>query len=141
MRQLRDWITALSKRCVLESRLPLRLSLIHIFDGLLELGNSAPDILAPELEIPKAGRGVKIAVAMDEAFCFYYQDNLDLLTDMGAELVPFSPIHDDRLPGGISGLIFGGGYPELCLEAVSYTHLDVYKRQEGVPFRFGDSGK
>lgn len=88
-------------------------------DGLLELGNSAPDILAPELEIPKAGRGVKIAVAMDEAFCFYYQDNLDLLTDMGAELVPFSPIHDYRLPGGISGLIFGGGYPELCLEELS----------------------
>ncbi len=54
---------------------------------------------------------------MDEAFCFYYQDNLDLLTDMGAELVPFSPIHDYRLPGGISGLIFGEDIPSCALKS------------------------
>lgn len=88
-------------------------------EGLIALGKSAPDVLAPEIEIPEAGRGVRIGVAADEAFCFYYQDNLDLLTDMGAELVPFSPIHDSEIPEGISGLIFGGGYPELCLEKLS----------------------
>ncbi len=62
---------------------------------------------------------VRIAVATDEAFCFYYQDNLDLLAMMGAEIVPFSPLHDRELPEQISGLILGGGYPELYAKALS----------------------
>lgn len=62
---------------------------------------------------------VRIAVAMDKAFCFYYQDNLDLLQELGAEILPFSPIDDDTLPVGIHGLILGGGYPELYLKELS----------------------
>jgi cobyrinic acid a,c-diamide synthase len=56
---------------------------------------------------------IRLGVARDEAFCFYYQDNLDLLTHFGAELWFFSPVQHSNLPANVSGLYLGGGYPEL----------------------------
>jgi cobyrinic acid a,c-diamide synthase len=56
---------------------------------------------------------VRIGIARDAAFSFYYEDNLDLLRDCNAELVEFSPIHDPHLPASLDALYFGGGYPEL----------------------------
>lgn len=61
----------------------------------------------------------RIAVAKDEAFCFYYRDNLDMLKYYGAELVFFSPLHDEKLPENIQGLLLGGGYPELYAKELS----------------------
>lgn len=58
-------------------------------------------------------RGVKIGVARDKVFCFYYKDNLDLLEKQGAQILYFSPILDKKLPKGIQGLYLGGGYPEV----------------------------
>ncbi len=62
---------------------------------------------------------VKIAVAYDEAFCFYYKDNLRLLESFGAKLEKFSPIHDAAVPPDADGILFGGGYPEKYAHELS----------------------
>jgi cobyrinic acid a,c-diamide synthase len=64
-------------------------------------------------------RRVKIGVARDRAFCFYYQDNLEILEGYGAELVSFSPVSGRPLPDDLDGIYLGGGYPELSAEALS----------------------
>ncbi|HEX8274452.1 MAG TPA: cobyrinate a,c-diamide synthase [Longimicrobiaceae bacterium] len=84
-------------------------------DGLLAVARAAPPLPAgPDpLPAPVGGRRAVIAVARDAAFDFYYEDNLDLLRDLGAELRFFSPLADARLPEDAGALYLGGGYPEL----------------------------
>ncbi|MBO5987558.1 MAG: cobyrinate a,c-diamide synthase [Lachnospiraceae bacterium] len=65
------------------------------------------------------GESFRIGVAMDEAFCFYYEDNFRLLKNAGAEIVFFSPLHDKELPSGLSGILLGGGYPEMFAKELS----------------------
>ena len=111
------------KDCVLESRhlgLVMPEEIVDLQQKLMELAEHAEEL--PVQESPVAyhtGRKIRIALAKDEAFCFFYQDNLELLEEMGAELVPFSPIHDKKLPEHIDGMLFHGGYPELYAKKLS----------------------
>ena len=105
-------------------------------DGILELARSYAEKVEnnedaglakcqTSMETPAAGlftesrNPLRIAVARDEAFCFYYQENMEILESLGVELIPFSPIHDQELPAKISGVILGGGYPENYAKALS----------------------
>ena len=62
---------------------------------------------------------VKVALSRDEAFCFFYPENVQILEAMGAEVIPFSPLRDKRLPENIDGIILCGGYPELYADMIS----------------------
>ena len=75
--------------------------------------------LRKEKVLCNEGERPVIAVARDEAFCFYYEDNLSMLREYGAQIEFFSPIHDTKLPDECCGLLIGGGYPELYGDALS----------------------
>ena len=100
-------------------------NLDEIIQRLAHLGETCFDWekLLPLMEnsqpLPQMEKGVgcegkiRIAIAQDRAFSFYYADNLDLFHEMGAELIPWSPISDRELPENVQGLYFGGGFPEV----------------------------
>ena len=103
-------------------------------DAILEIARAAPEI---EGKAPAHGvvpGTTRIAFADDDAFCFTYEDNLALLRECGAELVPFSPIRDRRLPEGVGGIILSGGYPELHGEALESNRSmleDIRSKAQG----------
>jgi cobyrinic acid a,c-diamide synthase len=85
-------------------------------DRLLELARAAPPLEAMSTELPAVAQSVaapRIAFAQDAAFSFRYADNLTLLRQAGAELLPFSPLSDSELPPGTQAIYLCGGFPEL----------------------------
>lgn len=104
-------------------------------DGLLKLAKESMPLIFEPIKF-QSKTPVRIAVAFDKAFCFYYRDNLELLQEMGAEICYFSPIKDRKLPE-CDAMYLGGGYPELYLEQLSENvAMRAAVRQaleEGVP--------
>ena len=80
-------------------------------DAIIEMSKTAPELDATEPKVEKFDK-VRIGLADDDAFCFTYEDNIELLQRMGAEIVRFSPLKDAKIPD-VDALILSGGYPEL----------------------------
>jgi cobyrinic acid a,c-diamide synthase len=90
-------------------------------DGLLELecGLSINEPMQRASRLHEGALPVRVGIAFDSAFSFYYEDNLDLLREQGAEIVRFSPMTDTHLPCDLDALYLGGGYPELHAKQLS----------------------
>ncbi|MHC1572436.1 MAG: cobyrinate a,c-diamide synthase [Methanosarcinales archaeon] len=105
-------------------------------ERLVEIAKNVPEEIEEEnVEIEPIYKGCRIALANDEAFCFYYPENIDILRELGAEVLEFSPIQDP-FPDA-DGLYIGGGYPELFAKALSEneTTIEAIKKrvEEGMP--------
>lgn len=90
-------------------------------DRILEIAREAEPLPEVEQDLYRQntfGKGLRIGVARDEAFNFYYRDNLEMMELSGATVVPFSPVHDRALPP-VDGIYIGGGYPELYARELS----------------------
>jgi cobyrinic acid a,c-diamide synthase len=109
-------------------RLARRLEHYLDMEGIIRLAQSAPPLEVPdgpgpeetgETGVPQGTLPVRLGIARDRAFCFYYEDSFRLFEKMGARLVFFSPLQDRGLPEGLDGLYLGGGYPELYAPPLS----------------------
>ncbi len=95
-------------------------------DDVLEISQRATEIKAKRFENHRTAHAdsPRIAVARDKAFFFYYPDNLKILEEHGALLLPFSPLTDRNLPDGVAAIYIGGGYPELyAAELAKNRHM------------------
>ncbi|MDD3279150.1 MAG: cobyrinate a,c-diamide synthase [Lachnospiraceae bacterium] len=117
-------------------------------EGLLKLAGDAPKFSVEansawnwmnerKTENTEICRKLRIGIARDAAFCFIYKENMELLERLGAELIPFSPMTDPKLPPDLDGLLLYGGYPELhareLSENVSMREQIKKCMEEGLP--------
>jgi len=100
-------------------------------EKLMNLTVKLPDFIEKEDRVLKEKK-VKIAYAYDEAFNFYYKESLETLEEMGAHLIPFSPLDDERLPEGTEGLYIGGGFPEVFAKKLSENKKMLREIKEAV---------
>jgi cobyrinic acid a,c-diamide synthase len=106
--------------------------------GLIQGARNAPEVRQTGFE-PRprpAARRIRIGLACDRAFHFYYQDNLDALERHGCDLVRFSPLDDDAIPRDLDGMYIGGGYPEEYAEGLAGNMRMIRSIR-----RFAESGK
>lgn len=107
-------------------------------EGLQKLAFAAPDVKegtdreGSGRRCRTGNRNLRIGLARDEAFCFMYQDNLELLESKGAGIVPFSPLHDSHLPANLDGVLFYGGYPELYARELSENKRMIWEVKEAL---------
>jgi cobyrinic acid a,c-diamide synthase len=103
------------------------------WEKLLPLMESNHHLRHPSQALAKtAASRVRIAIAQDRAFSFYYADNLDLFRELGAELVPWSPLSDRNLPENIDALYFGGGFPEVFARQLADNQTAIKSVQEAI---------
>lgn len=91
-------------------------------DAMIGIMQSAPAVNSPAENnniSSHDGDGLTLAVALDDAFCFYYRDNIEMFEERGVKIKYFSPLEDESVPEDADGLLLGGGYPELYLEKLS----------------------
>jgi len=105
-------------------------------DLLLEMAKAAPDLEYTVPEVKRIDRPVRIGFAQDDVFCFTYEDNIEILKRCGAEIVPFSPLNDEKIPD-VDAIVLSGGYPELHAEKLCSNKSmleDIRKKvSEGMP--------
>lgn len=102
-------------------------------DGILRMAQAASPWAKAAAPVRSVAPRCRLGIARDEAFHFYYPDNLEALEQAGCELVPFSPLQDARLPERLSGLYLGGGYPEehAAELAANTSMLDQIRNFQG----------
>lgn len=112
----------------LADRIEQTLDLDRLLEELPEL--ALPPARRPDAA-PRPAAPVRIGVARDSAFCFYYPDNLERLEECGAQLVFFSPVRDAPPPAELDGIYLGGGYPELhAAELAANEPMRRYLREQ-----------
>jgi cobyrinic acid a,c-diamide synthase len=114
------------------------------YDKILSLIKTRKSKLAKRIsDKSKVPKLVKIAVALDNSFNFYYTENLNILRNLGAEISFFSPIDDTNIPEGISGIVLGGGFPEVMADKLNSNQsmLKSIKKsgEQGIPI-YGECG-